>query len=51
MDATSSDRPVGDYVGGLAKPVEGLRVGVPRSISARGWIRRSGLRLRGYWMG
>ncbi len=28
-DATSSDRPMDDYVGSLAKPVEGLRVGVP----------------------
>jgi len=28
-DATSSDRPVGDYVGALAKPVAGLRIGVP----------------------
>ncbi len=29
MDATSSDRPVGDYVGALADPVNGLRIGVP----------------------
>ena len=29
MDATSSDRPVGDYVGALADPVDGLRIGVP----------------------
>jgi aspartyl-tRNA(Asn)/glutamyl-tRNA(Gln) amidotransferase subunit A len=29
LDATSSDRPVEDYAGGLAKPVEGLRIGVP----------------------
>ena len=29
-DATSSRRPVPDYVGGLARPVKGLRVGVPR---------------------
>jgi aspartyl-tRNA(Asn)/glutamyl-tRNA(Gln) amidotransferase subunit A len=29
MDATTADRPVDDYVGALAKPVEGLRVGVP----------------------
>src|SRR5664279_4957747 len=28
-DATSSDQPVGDYVGALAKPVKGLRIGVP----------------------
>ena len=29
LDATSSERPVDDYVAGLAKPVAGLRVGVP----------------------
>jgi aspartyl-tRNA(Asn)/glutamyl-tRNA(Gln) amidotransferase subunit A len=29
MDATSSDRPVGDYVGALARPAGGLRIGVP----------------------
>jgi len=29
MDATSSDRPVGEYVEALGQPVEGLRVGVP----------------------
>ena len=29
MDATTADRPVDDYVGALAKPVEGLRIGVP----------------------
>jgi aspartyl-tRNA(Asn)/glutamyl-tRNA(Gln) amidotransferase subunit A len=29
LDATSSDRPVGDYVGALEKPVSGLRIGVP----------------------
>src|ERR1017187_5661578 len=29
MDATSSDRPVGDYAGALEKPVRGLRIGVP----------------------
>jgi aspartyl-tRNA(Asn)/glutamyl-tRNA(Gln) amidotransferase subunit A len=29
MDATSSDRPVGDYAGALEKPVSGLRIGVP----------------------
>jgi aspartyl-tRNA(Asn)/glutamyl-tRNA(Gln) amidotransferase subunit A len=27
--ATSSDRPIGDYVGALEKPVSGLRIGVP----------------------
>jgi aspartyl-tRNA(Asn)/glutamyl-tRNA(Gln) amidotransferase subunit A len=36
MDATSSDRPVEDYVGGLAKPVEGLRVGVPEEYFGEG---------------
>jgi aspartyl-tRNA(Asn)/glutamyl-tRNA(Gln) amidotransferase subunit A len=35
-DATSSDRPVEDYVGGLAKPVEGLRVGVPEEYFGEG---------------
>jgi len=29
MDATSSDRPVEDYVGSLAKPMDGLRIGMP----------------------
>jgi aspartyl-tRNA(Asn)/glutamyl-tRNA(Gln) amidotransferase subunit A len=36
MDATSSDRPVGDYVGALAKPVEGLRIGVPAEYFGEG---------------
>jgi aspartyl-tRNA(Asn)/glutamyl-tRNA(Gln) amidotransferase subunit A len=36
MDATSSDCPVGDYVGGLAEPVEGLRVGVPKEYFGEG---------------
>jgi aspartyl-tRNA(Asn)/glutamyl-tRNA(Gln) amidotransferase subunit A len=36
MDATSSDRPVEDYVEGLAKPVEGLRVGVPKEYFGEG---------------
>jgi aspartyl-tRNA(Asn)/glutamyl-tRNA(Gln) amidotransferase subunit A len=36
MDATSSDRPVEDYVGGLTKSVEGLRVGVPREYFGEG---------------
>jgi aspartyl-tRNA(Asn)/glutamyl-tRNA(Gln) amidotransferase subunit A len=36
MDATSSDRPVEDYVAGLAKPVEGLRVGVPEEYFGEG---------------
>jgi aspartyl-tRNA(Asn)/glutamyl-tRNA(Gln) amidotransferase subunit A len=36
LDATSSDRPVEDYVGGLSKPVEGLRVGVPEEYFGEG---------------
>jgi aspartyl-tRNA(Asn)/glutamyl-tRNA(Gln) amidotransferase subunit A len=36
MDATSSDRPVEDYVGVLAKPVEGLRIGVPEEYFGEG---------------
>ncbi len=36
MDATSSDRPVGDYVGALAKPVSGLRIGVPAEYFGEG---------------
>ena len=36
MDATSSDRPVEDYVTGLAEPVEGLRVGVPEEYFGEG---------------
>jgi aspartyl-tRNA(Asn)/glutamyl-tRNA(Gln) amidotransferase subunit A len=36
MDATSSDRPVEDYVGGLTKPLEGLRIGVPEEYFGEG---------------
>jgi aspartyl-tRNA(Asn)/glutamyl-tRNA(Gln) amidotransferase subunit A len=36
MDTTSSDRPVDDYVGGLAKPVERLRIGVPEEYFGEG---------------
>jgi aspartyl-tRNA(Asn)/glutamyl-tRNA(Gln) amidotransferase subunit A len=36
LDATSSDRPVGDYVGELTKPVEGLRIGVPEEYFGDG---------------
>ncbi len=36
MDATSADRPVDDYVGGLTTPVEGLRVGVPEEYFGEG---------------
>src|SRR3981189_705055 len=35
-DATASDRPVDDYVGGLTKPVEGLRIGVPEEYFGEG---------------
>jgi aspartyl-tRNA(Asn)/glutamyl-tRNA(Gln) amidotransferase subunit A len=36
MDATSSDRPTENYVGGLAKPVEGVRIGVPEEYFGEG---------------
>ncbi len=36
MDATSSDRPVEDYVARLAEPVEGLRIGVPEEYFGEG---------------
>jgi aspartyl-tRNA(Asn)/glutamyl-tRNA(Gln) amidotransferase subunit A len=36
MDSTSSDLPVGDYVGGLTTPVEGLRIGVPEEYFGDG---------------
>jgi len=36
MDATSSERPVGDYVGALARPVAGLRIGVPEEYFGEG---------------
>ena len=36
MDATSSDRPVGDYVGALEKPVAGLKIGVPAEYFGEG---------------
>ena len=36
LDATSSDRPVGDYVGALNKPVKGLRIGVPAEYFGEG---------------
>jgi aspartyl-tRNA(Asn)/glutamyl-tRNA(Gln) amidotransferase subunit A len=35
-DATSSDCPVDDYVGGLTKPLEGLRIGVPEEYFGEG---------------
>lgn len=36
MDATSSDRPVGNYVADLEKPIEGLRIGVPEEYFGEG---------------
>ncbi len=36
MDATSSDRVVDKYVTGLDKPVEGLRIGVPKEYFGEG---------------
>jgi aspartyl-tRNA(Asn)/glutamyl-tRNA(Gln) amidotransferase subunit A len=36
LDATSSDRPVGDYVGALGKPVVGLKIGVPEEYFGEG---------------
>lgn len=36
MDATSSHSPVADYTGSLAKPVEGLRIGVPEEYFGEG---------------
>jgi aspartyl-tRNA(Asn)/glutamyl-tRNA(Gln) amidotransferase subunit A len=36
QDATSSDRPVEDYVAGLSKPVEGLKIGVPEEYFGEG---------------
>ena len=36
LDATSSKRPVPDYVAECSKPVEGLRVGVPAEYFAEG---------------
>ena len=36
LDATSADRPVDDYIGALAKPVAGLRIGVPEEYFGEG---------------
>ncbi len=36
LDATSAERPVDDYVAALAKPVAGLRVGVPAEYFGEG---------------
>lgn len=36
LDATSSDRPAGDYVAALDKPVEGLKIGVPEEYFGEG---------------
>jgi aspartyl-tRNA(Asn)/glutamyl-tRNA(Gln) amidotransferase subunit A len=35
-DATSADRPVGDYAGALSKPVAGLRIGMPEEYFGEG---------------
>jgi aspartyl-tRNA(Asn)/glutamyl-tRNA(Gln) amidotransferase subunit A len=35
-DATSSDRPVGDYTGALSKPAAGLRIGMPEEYFGEG---------------
>jgi aspartyl-tRNA(Asn)/glutamyl-tRNA(Gln) amidotransferase subunit A len=35
-DATSADRPVDDYVGALAEPVAGLKIGVPEEYFGEG---------------
>jgi len=36
MDATSSDREAGDYVGALGNPLDGLRIGVPAEYFGEG---------------
>ena len=36
LDATSSDRPVGDYVAAATTPVSGLRIGVPKEYFGEG---------------
>jgi aspartyl-tRNA(Asn)/glutamyl-tRNA(Gln) amidotransferase subunit A len=36
LDATSSERPVPDYIAEMSKPIEGLRVGVPAEYFAEG---------------
>jgi len=36
LDATSADRPVDDYTGALAKPVAGLKIGVPEEYFGEG---------------
>jgi len=36
LDATSSDRPPADYVGALAAPVSGLKIGVPQEYFGEG---------------
>jgi aspartyl-tRNA(Asn)/glutamyl-tRNA(Gln) amidotransferase subunit A len=36
LDATSSDRLAGDYIGALSRPVEGLRIGVPKEYFGEG---------------
>lgn len=36
MDATSSRNPVADYAGSLAKPVEGMKIGIPEEYFGEG---------------
>ncbi|MFP5305913.1 MAG: Asp-tRNA(Asn)/Glu-tRNA(Gln) amidotransferase subunit GatA [Gammaproteobacteria bacterium] len=36
LDSTSVDRPVDDLVGGLDKPIKGLRIGLPKEYFAEG---------------
>jgi aspartyl-tRNA(Asn)/glutamyl-tRNA(Gln) amidotransferase subunit A len=36
LDATSADRPADDYVGALAKPASGLKIGVPEEYFGEG---------------
>jgi aspartyl-tRNA(Asn)/glutamyl-tRNA(Gln) amidotransferase subunit A len=36
LDATSSDRPVGDYVSAVDQPADGLRIGVPKEYFGEG---------------
>ena len=36
LDATSADRAVDDYAGALAKPVDGMRIGVPEEYFGEG---------------
>jgi len=35
-DSTSSDRPIGDFIGNLDQPVEGLKIGIPKEFFGEG---------------